>query len=166
MVPPHLVNPGHQALPGYRRHIGQPFLISLYQNPEGSIVCDNVTEVQPHGLRASQAAANNDTQHRRIAHPDAGYIGLAGTKQGPDLFRRQGPSARQTAAAQGTHRLDVLEALHVHHVMAPQAAPAAGIEGRGTEYAGDNTKERGHGLPAAGRLISGTSGPETVRRAA
>jgi len=39
-----------------------------------------------------------------------------------------------------------------HHVMAPKASPAAGIERSGTQHAGDDVQERGHGLPAAGRI--------------
>ncbi len=38
---------------------------------------------------------------------------------------------------------------HGHHVMAPQAAPAAGFQGGSSEHNGDNVQERGHGLPAA-----------------
>ncbi len=39
-----------------------------------------------------------------------------------------------------------------HHVMAPQAAPVAGLQGRGAEHPGDDVQERGHSLPAAGRI--------------
>jgi hypothetical protein len=48
---------------------------------------DNVTQIQPYYLGSAQAAAENDGQHCRIAYPDAGVIGLAGTKQRPYLLR-------------------------------------------------------------------------------
>lgn len=48
--------------------------------------------------------------------------------------------------------------------MAPQAALVAGIEGRGAEHAGDNTEERGHGLPAAGRVEGQQVGPDRADR--
>ena len=44
-------------------------------------------------------------------------------------------------------------------MVAPQAAPAAGLQGSGSEHAGDNTEERGHGLPAAGGVEGQQVGP-------
>lgn len=184
--PPDIIDPQPESLPGARRHVGQPLLVSLAQHTERPFLSDYVTQIQPHRLRTAKAASENDRQHRRIAHPDAGVIGLTGCKQRTDLRRRQGPAARKTAAAKVAHRPDMLEVLHVHqpehpgflrhalecrkvgvdggggpagvaqqlghghHVMAPQAAPAAGLQRGGAKHAGDDAEERGHGLTAAG----------------
>lgn len=192
---PNFINPLLQPLPGTGRHVGQSLLVSLTQHKKRSLISDNVTQIQANGLRSSQTATENDGQHRRIADADTGIIGLTGSKQRTDLLRRQGTTARETAAAQVTHRPDVLEALdihelqhpgflrhplqrrkigvdrgrgpagvaqqfgHGHHVVAPQAAPAAGLQGSGSEHAGDNTEERGHGLPAAGGVEGQQVGP-------
>ena len=51
-----------------------------------------------------------------------------------------------------------------HHVMAPQAAPAAGFKERGAEHPGDDVQERGHGLPAAGRIQRQQVGPGRADR--
>ena len=49
--------------------------------------------------------------------------------------------------------------------MTAQAAPAAGLQGRGAEHAGNNTEERGHGLPAAGGIEGKQVGPGGTDRA-
>lgn len=55
---------------------------------------------------------------------------------------------------------DVAQEFHDgHHVIAPQAAPAAGFKGSGLEHTGYNAKKLGHSLTAAGGVQGKQVGP-------
>lgn len=53
---------------------------------------------------------------------------------------------------------------HSHHVMVPQAAPAAKIGGRGAKHAGHDVQERGHRLTDAKRIEGKEVGPGRIDR--